>query len=119
MEMVIYDAFRKAGVEESQARAIASELNKNFKTAMNEVAEHHYSVHSQQLATRGDVEKVRLDVETLRIATKVDTEQLRLEIEKVRADLEKAKAEIIKWNVGAIIAAVGLAMAAMRLFFAT
>ena len=129
MELAIYDAFRKAGVEEEAAKAIAANLNANFNTTVSKAIEqsvdlkqlatksdieHHYAVHSQQLATKGDVEKLRLDVEKLRIETKADIEKVRLE---TKADIEKAKAEIIKWNIGAIIAAAGIAMAIARLFF--
>jgi len=90
MELAIYEAFREAGIEEAPAKAITAAINK--------AVEQHYSIHSEQLATKGDVEHVRL------------------EIEKVRAEIEKAKADIIKWNIGAIIAAAGLAMAVARLF---
>ena len=95
MELEIYDAFRNAGIAEQQAKNIASTLNKAI--------EQHYAIYSQQLATQGDVEKVRAEVEKVRLETK--------------AEIEKAKAEIIKWNIGAIFAAAGFAMAIARLFF--
>ena len=84
MDFAIYDAFRDAGIEENRAKVITSAINKAI--------EQNHALHSQQLATKGDIE------------------QLRLEIEKVKAD-------IIKWMFGAIIAAAGLAMAIARLFF--
>ena len=97
MELAIYEAFREAGIDEKPAKAITAAINK--------VVEYHYAVNSQQLATKGDVEHVRLEIE-----------KVRAEVEKVRGEIEKAKADIIKWIVGAIIAAAGLAMAIARLF---
>ena len=112
MELAIYEAFRGAGVEEERAKVIAANLNANFNATVNKAIEHHYAVHSQQLATKGDVEQVRLDVEQVRL----DVEKARLEIEKVRAEMEKSKNEIIRWVFGAIIAAAGVAMAIARIF---
>ena len=118
MEMAIYNAFREAGVEEEKAQAIAANLNANFNTTVSKAIEQHYAMHSQQIATKGDVEKLRLDVETVRF----EVEKLRLatkaDIEKVRAEIEKSKTEIIRWMFGAIIAAAGIATAIARLFFA-
>jgi len=114
MELVIYNAFRKAGVDDAQAMAIAAELNTNFNATIDKAIEQHYAVHSKELATRGDVERVRVDIEQLRLETKV-------EIEKVRAEVARVEATIIKWIFGAIIAAAGLAsgiaVAIARLLF--
>ena len=83
MEIEIYTAFRDMGVSEEKARAAVESINKAI--------DQRYSIHSQQLATQGD-------------------------IEKVRAEIARAEANLIKWNVGAIIAAAGLAMAIARVF---
>lgn len=90
MEIEIYTAFRDMGVSEEKARAAVESINKAI--------DQRYAVHSQQLATQGDIEKVRV------------------EIERVRAEVARSEANIIKWNVGAIIAASGLAMAIARVF---
>ena len=117
MELVIYDAFRKAGVEEAQAKIIAAELNTNFKATIAEVVDQHYAVHSQKLATQGDVEKVRLEVENVRL----EIESVRLEVEKVRAEVARVETNIVKWIFGSIVTAAGLAtgiaLAIVRLFF--
>ncbi|MDR2032292.1 MAG: hypothetical protein LBP86_08610 [Azoarcus sp.] len=83
MEIEIYDAFKSAGLSDEKAHAVVDSIKKTI----NE----HYALHSQQLATQGDVEKVR-------------------------AEIAKAEANIIKWNIGAIIATAGLAMAITRMF---
>ena len=105
MELVIYDAFRKAGVEETQAKAIASELNTTFNATISKAIEQ--SVNPNQLATKGDLEQMR-------IATQADIERVRLE---TKAEIEKAKADIIKWNIGAIVAMAAIATTIARLFF--
>ena len=123
MELAIYEVFREAGIEEKQAKAIASTLNNaiaqsaNSKQADVEKAiEHHYAVHSQNLATQGDVEKVRaetahvrLEVEKVRLETKAD-------IEKVRAEIEKSKNDIIRWLIGTTLGGIAAALALARLF---
>ena len=101
MDVAIYDAIREAGIDEKPAKNLAVAINKAF--------EQHYAVHSQQLATKGDTEQLRLEIEKVR----ADIEKVRLE---TKAEIEKSKADIIKWNIGAIIAAAGLAMAIARLF---
>jgi peptidoglycan hydrolase CwlO-like protein len=97
MELEIYSAFKAAGVPDENARAAAESINK----AIDE----RYALHSRQLATQGDIEKVRVEIE-----------KVRAEIEKVRAEIAKVEANLIKWNVGAILAATGLAMAVARVF---
>jgi len=98
MELVIYDAFREAGVEEIKAKAIAASLNANFKTAINEAIEQRVDV--KQLATKAD---------------------LKIEVEKVRAEIARVEANIVKWIFGSIVTAAGLAtgiaLAIVRLFF--
>ncbi len=86
MELEIYTAFRKAGIEDTDARAVVESINKEI--------DRRYSLHSQQLATRGDVEGVRKEVAELKGET--------------RAEIAKAQAEIIKWCMGSIFAAVAL-----------
>jgi hypothetical protein len=101
MELVIYDAFRKTGVEESQAKVIAADLTATIHKAIEQ------SVNPNQLATKGDLEQLRL-------ATQAD-------IEKVRAEVARVEANIIKWIFGSIVTAAGLAtgiaLAIVRLFF--
>ena len=89
MELAIYDAFRKAGVEEEAAKAITTAINKAIE----------YNVDSKQLATKGDIEKLRLE-------TKAD-------IEKAKADIIKWMFGAIITAVGL---ATGIAMAIARLF---
>ena len=109
MEMVIYNAFRKAGVADSDAQTIAADLTKN----LNDAIENHYAVHSQQVATKGDTEQLRLEIEHLRRETKVDIEKVRAEVEKVRGEIEKAKFTII----GSIVAIAGISLAVARFIF--
>ena len=101
MELAIYNAFRKAGVEEEAAKAIAENLNATFNTTVSKAIERN--VDLKQLATKGDIEQLRLEIEKVRLETK--------------ADIGRVEANIIKWMFGAIVAAAGIAMAIARLFF--
>ena len=82
MELEIYTAFRKAGIEDADARAVVESINKEI--------DRRYSLHSQQLSTKGDLQELRGHVE---------------------AKIAQAQAEIVKWCMGSIFAAVGLFLA--------
>jgi hypothetical protein len=86
MELEIYSAFVRAGIAAEDAKAAVDSISKEI--------DKRYALHSQQLATRGDVEGVRKEVAELRGANK--------------AEIAEAKFEIIKWTVGSMLAAVGL-----------
>lgn len=96
------NTLKQAGFTQEQAEAHVAAQS----AVLSEVLE----ANRQDLATKGDIEKLRLEIEKV----KAELEKLRLE---VKTDIEKSKVELIKWNVGAIIAAAGLAMAIARLFF--
>jgi xylose isomerase len=86
MELEIYDAFRSAGVADDKAKAAVESINREI--------DKRYSLHSQQLAPRGDIAEVQK------------------EIAEVKADLMKSMAEfkvdIIKWTMGSMFTAVAL-----------
>ncbi|MDR1227579.1 MAG: hypothetical protein LBK55_00920 [Azoarcus sp.] len=90
MELEIYNAFKAAGVPDEPARAAVESINKAI--------DYRYSLHSQQLATQADIEKVHA------------------EIAKVLAEIARSESNIIKWNIGAIVATAGLAMTIARIF---
>jgi len=87
MELEIYDALQAAGVPPEKAKSAVESINKAI--------DQRYSLHAQQLATRGDLEKVNGNL---------------------RADIADAKTEIIKWNIASIMAAATIAIAAVKLF---
>ncbi|MDR0529115.1 MAG: hypothetical protein LBG69_05850 [Zoogloeaceae bacterium] len=91
-----FEALQSAGVAPEKARTAAQSLDREFEqrcATQKQEIEQQYAIHAKELATKGDVEKVRADVE------------------KVRAGMAELEARIIKWNLGAIIAASGLALA--------
>jgi UPF0288 family protein (methanogenesis marker protein 3) len=102
MDVAIYDAIREAGIDEKPAKNLAVAINKAF--------EQHYAAHSQQLATKGDTEQLRLEIE-----------KVRAEIEKSRSETARIEANIIKWIVGSAIAMTAImatiALTIARLFF--
>jgi hypothetical protein len=87
----LYEALRKAGVDEAVARSAASAV-----VPANALGD---------LATKGDLLAMRTD---LRSEIKSETMALRVEISEMKADL-------IKWNVGTMVALTALCVAIMRL----
>jgi multidrug resistance efflux pump len=90
IDAVIFQTFRKLGVDDADSAKFADEINSTI--------DRRYELHSKQLATRGDVEAVRADVE-----------RVRADVERARADLTRAIAESQRWT----ITAVGLIVAAV------
>jgi multidrug resistance efflux pump len=82
MELEIYSAFVEAGIAPDRAKAAVDSISKEI--------DKRYTLHSAQLATRGDVEGVRKDVAEL------------------RAEVAKAIAESQRWTITAMFGAVGL-----------
>ena len=83
IDTVIFQTFRKLGADDADAAKFADELNAAI--------DKRYELHAKQLATRGDVEAVRV------------------EIEKSRAELTRNIADSQRWTitaVGIIVAAV-------------
>ena len=83
MDTVFFQTFRKLGADDADAAKFADELNAAI--------DKRYELHAKQLATRGDVEAVRV------------------EIEKSRAELTRNIADSQRWTitaVGIIVAAV-------------
>ncbi|MDO9205202.1 MAG: hypothetical protein Q7T42_11985 [Methylotenera sp.] len=85
MELEIYEAFISAGVKEDKAKAAVESINREI--------DKRYSLHTEKIATRGDVNELR---------------------NAVKADLAEAKTEIIKWAIGSIFVAVGLFAAIVK-----
>jgi len=83
----LYEALRKAGVDEAPARNAASAVLPADSL--------------DDLATKHDVLALTADISELRLATK--------------ADISELKAELIKWNVGTMVALTALCVAIMRL----
>ena len=93
MELEIYSAFVNAGIAPDAAKAAVDSISKEI--------DKRYALHSQQLATHGDVENVRKDINEVRYETKKD-------IAELKTELVKAIAESQRWTITAIFAAVGL-----------
>ena len=79
MELEIYSAFVKAGVSAADAAAVVESISKEI--------DKRYALHSQQLATRGDLAELKT---------------------VLRSDLAEFKVEIMKWTIGTMFAAVAL-----------
>lgn len=105
----LYDALRKAGVDERLARdAARSVLGTDARTDLATKAD----IAELRLATKADIREVRIatkaDIAELRLATKADIAELKIAM----ADL---RAELIKWNVGAMAVLTAIFAAISRL----
>ena len=90
MELEIYNAFVKAGVPEADAKAAVESINKEI--------DKRYSLHSTQLATRGDVESVKKD------------------LAEMESRLLRSMNDMQRWTIGAVFASVGLFAAVSKIW---
>ena len=132
------------GFTEEQAEVLAAEqvnlLNSNLATKAD-IAGVQQEIETFRLATKADIEALRLatkadiagvqqEIETLRLATKADIEALRqatkadiealrqatkVDIAGVRREIETLKVDLLKWLFGALIAQGGLIVALVKL----
>ena len=89
MELEIYSAFVKAGVSESDAKLAVESISREI--------DKRYSLHSQQLATRGDVEHARKEIA-----------EVKASVSESEARLLRALTDMQRWTIMAMFAAVGL-----------
>ena len=90
------DILKRLGTVESSVFSIAGDV-REIKGVL------------QSLATKSEVEKVRVEVQAVRT-------DLGTEIQKVRTEIAMYASSVIKWLVGTMIASTTLAFAAARLF---
>jgi hypothetical protein len=78
---VFLEALQAAGVPQDKAKTAIETLNQAIDS--------RYAIHARELATRGDVEKVRVDMEKMRaeLATKI----------------EASRHDILRWYVTGLI----------------
>jgi hypothetical protein len=93
----IYEALKKAGVEEDLARSAARAVIG--------------ASGQEKLATKADLE-------ALRLATKADLAELKSELKSdigsVRTEIERMGRVIVMWNVGALLAVAGFVYTIIR-----
>lgn len=96
MELEIYSAFVNAGISPDAAKAAVDSISKEI--------DKRYSLHSQQLATHGDVEQVRKEVADVRTT-----------VAEMETRLLRAMADMQRWTITAMFAAIGLFAAISKL----
>jgi hypothetical protein len=113
MVIEVYEALRKAGVDEElakdAARAVLPADARTDLATKGDLAE-------LSAATKGDLAELRAatkgDLAELRAATKGDLAELKA---ATKADLAELKADVIKWNVGALAILTAIFAAIVRL----
>ncbi len=73
----------------------------------------------EHLATKADVESVRVDLERLRAETTAEIGSVRGEIERVRAEIKEAKISTILWLTGIMGALTAAQVGAVVTLFRT
>jgi hypothetical protein len=85
-----------AFLEALQAAGVPQDKAKTAIETLNQAIDSRYAIHARELATRGDVEKVRADVEKVR----VDMEKMRAEL---ATKIEASRHDILRWYVTGLI----------------
>lgn len=96
VELSIYQALKSAGVDEEKATAAAESVVKAI--------DQRYAIHAAQLATNGDIERVRAEVE-----------RVRLEVSRAENNLLKAISDNQRWTLGAIFTGMAAVAAIIKL----
>ena len=123
-----FEELRNAGVPEAQARAQADALRRQvdaqeerlrqqaeeqraaLQRELQRELERYDEASRRELATKGDVQDVRLEIEKVRAEVEKVRAELKIDIEKVRADVEKVRYDLLKWMIG-----IGAALASFML----
>jgi predicted MarR family transcription regulator len=97
MELEIYSAFVNAGIPPEAAKAAVDSISKEI--------DKRYALHSQQLATHGDIETVRKEVADVKTS-----------MAEMESRLMRAMADMQRWTITALFAAVGLFAAVSKIW---
>ena len=97
----------EAGFTRQQAEVQANVMREQLDAQNNaflRLIENYDESSRKELATKGDVQDVRLEIEKVR----AEVEKVRAEVEKVRAelktDIEKVKYDLLKWQIAGWVA---------------
>lgn len=91
-----FEKLKAAGVPEEQAKVQAEAMRQQAeeqRSALQKALEKYDETSRRELATKGDVQDVRLEIE-----------KVRAEVEKVRAEVEKNKYDLLKWQIAGWVA---------------
>lgn len=96
--LACFDRLKAAGVSEALARIQAEILREHSELCAREIRqaiEKYDESKRVELATKVDVQDVRLEVEKVR----AEVEKVRGKVEKVRAEVERTKFDLLKWQL--------------------
>jgi hypothetical protein len=112
----LYEALRKAGVEEPLARGAAAAVvpanGLDRLAAKSDICDMATRTDIKDMATKSDIKEILTKSDLKEMATKSD---LRIAIAELRGEIAEVKAELIKWYVGTMVAMTALCAAIMRL----
>ena len=96
MELEIYSAFVELGITPEKAKTAVDSISKEI--------DKRYALHSQRLATHGDVEGVRKELADGRTGVAA----VRTNLAEMESRLLRSMRDMQRWTITAIIAAAGL-----------
>mgnify|MGYP001783944823 CR=1 FL=1 len=91
-----FEKLKEAGVPEAQARVQAEAMRQQMeaqRAALQTALDRYDEASRRELATKGDVQDVRLEIE-----------KVRAEVEKVRVEVERNKYDLLKWQIAGWLA---------------
>lgn len=98
----------EAGFTRQQAEVQAITLREQLdaqNSAFQRIIENYDESSRKELATKGDVQDVRLEIEKIRAELKTDIERVRAEL---KTDIEKVKYDLLRWQIAGWIALAGI-----------
>lgn len=119
----LYDALRKAGVDEQlskeAARAVLAADSMKDLATKSDIAEFSGATTAELTVMRSDIAEFRAATKADLAAMKTDIAELRSDVAifkaTTRADIADLKTELIKWNVGAMAILTAIFAAISRL----
>lgn len=102
-----FDRLTNAGVPEAQARIQAELFREQAEFQAREIQQtiaRYDETRRKELATKGDVQDVRLEIEKVRAEVEKVRAELKTDMEKMRTelktDIEKVRYDLLKWQIG-------------------
>ena len=98
-----FEKFKAAGFTEAQARVQVEVLRLQTEAqaaTVQKALDKYDEANRKDLATKGDVQDVRLEIEKVRAEIEKVRAELKIDIEKVRGEIEKGKHDLLKWQLG-------------------
>ena len=102
-----FEKLKAAGVPEEQAKVQAEAMRQQAeeqRSVLQKALEKYDETSRRELATKGDVQDVRLEIEKVRAEVEKVRAELKTDIERVRAEVQQNKYDLLKWQIAGWVA---------------